>query len=848
MGTPSVRLFGAPEILDDGRAVSVDTRKAVAVLAVLAVDGRPVRRDTLAALLWPEASQERARATLRRTLSSLRAALGADRLVADRETVGLALPTDYIDVCRFAIAADRDPASAVELYRGPLLEGFSTPDAPDFEDWHRREAERFRQRLDRLLDQLAAGAPPSDAVLWSRRRFELDVANEAACRQLMTALGAVGDRTGAVGAYRELVRCLDEQLGVQPMDETTATYERVRRGGGVPVERDRPIRTAPIVVPFIGRDDDLGRLDRAVEACRLVVVSGEPGVGRTRAIREWGAGRAATVSITCHAGETGVAWAPFVPWLPEQPDAGQLEVFEQLATALGLDAGGLIAIDDLDQADEASVAFVTYVMHRPERFSGAIVATAGTGRRSPGVGVWEILAEGLAEGWADEIRLGRLGAGDIRSMVGAAGVLDDDAIDRIVRNAEGLPLLAIEYARAPADEVPSAVERRVSLRLAGLSAPARQVIEVLGVVERPIADDTLQLIAGRTDEEMAGALSELMAGEVVRSLDPVELSHRLLGTVAVGALAPGRRRTLHRRAADALPAPEAAYHATAAGDREFAAQLHHRAARAAIEVHAVGAALTHLYAALDSGFEGDGSIHLEIGDLEVLEGRYVAAGRAYERCAARVTGAALAHAELRLAEVARRMGDPVLEASHLDSAEVEAPAGDTLLATEIVLARAHRVADDPALAWEISDPLDLVRGCDDPALEARAHALAALASYRRLDLQRAKREARRAIHLAGMAPAPPVEASAANTWGLAAAAGGALDEASSHFDRARELLQRLGDRHRLAAVHANLGDAFHEAGQDEQARVHQIEASRLFAEVSGGPGEGRADLWFLSAW
>ncbi len=829
--------------------MAVDTRKAIAVLAVLAVDRRPVRRDTLAALLWPEASQERARATLRRTLSSLRTALGADRVVADRETVGLAHPTDYIDVCRFTTVANRDPAAAIGLYRGPLLEGFSTPDAPEFEDWQRREAERHRMWVDRLLDELAAAAPPRDAVHWSRKRFELDVANEAACRQLMTALGAVGDRASAVAAYRDLVRGLYEQLGVEPMEETTALYERVRRGGGRPVKPVPLIRTAPIDVPLIGRDADLGRLGAAVQACRFVVISGEAGVGLTRVLHEWAAGRAGTISVSCHAGEAGVAWAPFVEWLPSGPDSGQLEVFEHLATALGLDAGGTAAIDDLDLADDASVAFVTHVLHRPERFPGTIVATAGMGHRGTDSGIWELLEEGLAEGWADEIRLGRLGDVDIGSVVRAAGVVDTEAVERIVRNAEGLPLLAIEYARAPADEVPSAVERRVSLRLAGLSAVARQVTEVLGVVERPIADDTLQVIAGRTDDEMAAALSELVGAEVVRSLDPVELSHRLLGTVAVAALAPGRKRTLHRRAADALPASEAAHHATASSDPDLAGLLHRQAALAAIDAHAVGAALKHLYAALDCGLGTEGSIHLEIGDLELLEGHYVTARRAYEACAARATGAALADVELRLVEVARRMGDPGLEASHLDSAEVEAPAGDTRLATEIVLARAHAVADDPARAWEISDPLDLIRGGDDPVLEARAHAVAALAAYRRGDLAGAEREAQEAISTARLAPEPPlaVEAGAANICGLAIA-GRDPNEALRHFDRARELLQRLGDRHRLAAVHANLGDAFHAAGQDERARAHQIEASRLFAEVSGSPEEGRAELWSLNAW
>lgn len=64
-----VQLFGAPRVLRDGQPVVFDTRKAVALLAHLAVTGTRHRRESLAGLLWPEADPTRARATLRRTLS-----------------------------------------------------------------------------------------------------------------------------------------------------------------------------------------------------------------------------------------------------------------------------------------------------------------------------------------------------------------------------------------------------------------------------------------------------------------------------------------------------------------------------------------------------------------------------------------------------------------------------------------------------------------------------------------------------------------------------------------------------------------------------------------------------------
>jgi len=68
-------LLGPPRIERDGVLVDVDTRKAIALLAYLAITRQQQSRDTLATLLWPEYDQTHARATLRRTLSVLNKAL-----------------------------------------------------------------------------------------------------------------------------------------------------------------------------------------------------------------------------------------------------------------------------------------------------------------------------------------------------------------------------------------------------------------------------------------------------------------------------------------------------------------------------------------------------------------------------------------------------------------------------------------------------------------------------------------------------------------------------------------------------------------------------------------------------
>ena len=115
----NVRLFGCPEIDCDGVAKTPDTRKAVAVLAYLAVEGPSARRDRLAWMLWPESSQERARAALRRTLTSLRSVIGAEGLSSTRETITLEHGRVSIDTVSFRDAIDAGhlyvPKSSIEV-------------------------------------------------------------------------------------------------------------------------------------------------------------------------------------------------------------------------------------------------------------------------------------------------------------------------------------------------------------------------------------------------------------------------------------------------------------------------------------------------------------------------------------------------------------------------------------------------------------------------------------------------------------------------------------------------------------------------------------------------------------
>jgi DNA-binding SARP family transcriptional activator len=250
-GRLRVRLLGPPGVERDGRPVAPDTRKAIALLAYLAVTGQAQGRDRLAALLWPEADQERARGALRRTLSALRGVLGGEHLSTDGLKVSLDVAGLECDVTRFrALLADGRLVDASRAYTGDLLSGFSLKDCVEFDEWQAREADALRRELAGALERLAQEEPdPARAVAYAQRWLALDPLHEPAHRALVRLHGRAGDRAAAIRQYRECVRLLDRELGVTPLPETTALARAIEAGEPEPLTSRTP---APNVNERVG--------------------------------------------------------------------------------------------------------------------------------------------------------------------------------------------------------------------------------------------------------------------------------------------------------------------------------------------------------------------------------------------------------------------------------------------------------------------------------------------------------------------------------------------------------------------------------------------------------------------
>jgi len=307
-------LFGTPRLERGGEAIDVETRKATALLAYLAVTGQGHAREALAGLLWPDFDQPRALANLRRTLWALNKSKIGDLIEADSETVRLdpdaAMWVDArafeerLAECRTHGHAEAEtcPAclpllvQAAELYRADFLSGFALRDSAAFEEWQFFQTERLRRAAAGALEHLARIAGEArrfeEAIGHARRWLALDPLQEAAQRCLMRLYARSGQRSAALRQYQECERLLHEELGAAPQPETAALVEQIRAGAldgppvGVPpavISEAAPRHNLPAQLSsFVGRERDRADVVERLQSSRLVTLTGSGGSGKTR--------------------------------------------------------------------------------------------------------------------------------------------------------------------------------------------------------------------------------------------------------------------------------------------------------------------------------------------------------------------------------------------------------------------------------------------------------------------------------------------------------------------------------------------------------------------------------------
>ena len=845
-------LLGPPRVEVDGQPLEVDTRKATALFAYLAVTGQRASRDGLATLLWPEYEPERARAALRRTLSTLNKALDGRFLEIDRTSVRLDADGVGVDVREFRrLLAEGDVAAAVELHRGSFMAGFGLRDSVEFDDWLLLEDAQLRRELASALERLVrARAESGDlpgAIAHARRLLELDELGEHAHRLLIELYARSGDRAAAIAQYRDCVRVLHRELGVSPLEETTALYEAVAEGRvpETPPEPTHEPADGRPPLPFTGRERELAALVAAQRAAapdgRLAVIEGEAGIGKSRLAAELLAqaqtAGATVVALRASETEAGLAYGlalealralsqdgrlgglPAEPLveaarlLPElrsgRADLGEpppldgpgaqsrfiAGVAEALATGLAGAEAGVLAVDDAHWADGPSLELVSYLTRRLRGRPLLILLTWRDDEVGPAHALHRLAEGAVREGAATIVKLERLDRMAVRELARAAGA--ESAADRVYTESDGLPLFVVEYLAAleqgedAASIVPGGVAALLRSRAGRVSDGSAQVLVAVSVLGGPFDPALVRAVSGRREEETVSALEELCTRGLLKEEESgYAFAHEKLREVVYADASLARRRLLHRRTAEAL------------------------AGRNRRDPGALAALVAEHYGLAGSDEEAADFHRLAGARARSLYANAEALG--HFRSALALNHPDVAGLEEAIGDLLTLRGEYAAAIGSYEAGAALAVDASQLGRLEHKLGAVHHRRGDWELAAGHFDAASRQLG-GDSAVQARLEADRSLNEHRLGHSADALDRARRALALAEDAGADDGLVQAHNIVGVLASSQGDLVEAREHLERSLSLAERLDDRGARVAALNNLAIVARAGGELDEA-------------------------------
>jgi DNA-binding SARP family transcriptional activator len=295
-----LNLLGPPAVLHPTEEVAVPqlSAKAVALLIYLVLEPGPHTREELAGLLWGESSDEEARASLRQAIKHLRLQLG-EVLRCDRSVIEL---TGVIEcgVYQFRERVVQEPHLAIDTDITRFLAGFSVRHAPQFDDWVTEVRRGLLRQYQEALGTLAREAMGQwrwrDAVELADRWLSSDPLSDDAVRLAIEARYLAGDRGSALARYQEYRAALQRETGCEPSRGLLNLVRRVE-SDSAPVHA-RPItdewyaRAPSFEASLIGRKTEWATLVKAWKEARrghsrIVLIEGEPGVGKSRLAGEF---------------------------------------------------------------------------------------------------------------------------------------------------------------------------------------------------------------------------------------------------------------------------------------------------------------------------------------------------------------------------------------------------------------------------------------------------------------------------------------------------------------------------------------------------------------------------------
>jgi DNA-binding SARP family transcriptional activator len=642
-----VRILGTLEAREGGRTIDLGLRQARVAFAVLALHaGSPVRSARLADLLWPEGPPRSWEGTVQSHVSRLRKALEPKRrprepsvrLVTQGDAYVLELADDELDARRFeglasagrGAMARGEPLRAAELFqealaewRGSVLADLRDPSALG------PEVVRLEELRDLTMEErceaLVASGDHRRAIADLEVMVEASPLRERCWELLLLALYRSGRQSEAVRRYQEVRALLVGELGIEPGPALRALeVDILRHAPGLGGHANGPSATPgaeAIDIPlpswlqppedaFVGRRSELyavvDAFERSVRGERLLtVVAGEPGIGKSRVIREAArelvrrgavvlggrcveeplhvlepfaeaVGRLASEhgerlereapgDVTVLAGLVPGLSKRAVPFASLDADAHRYLLFRAVSGLLdsrGLSRPVVLVLDDLHWAAPAALQLLIHVLHDDERGPLLVLATARDTETSEALAA--MLTDLRRERRLDLIPVGGLDAEETAALASARS--GHRGVSDLFEMTEGNPFYIEELVRhfaesgdeASEEGLPDSVRDTIARRLLRLPEPSRRVLGVAAVAGRAFRLDVVARSAGIDVDAADDALDVASrAGIVSDHSQPTgsyAFTHALIPAALRQGLGAARQARVHRRYGEALAA------------------------------------------------------------------------------------------------------------------------------------------------------------------------------------------------------------------------------------------------------------------------------------------------------
>ena len=878
------RILGPLEVLDDGRPLEIAGSKPRALLALLLLHaGETLTTDRLIDELWGESPPAGAAKTLQMHVSRLRKALAgedgtgpSDLIVTRGRGYRLAIDPEQLDSHRFErlvadgraeLAANRAESAVTVLEQGlALWHGAPLADLA-YEPFAQREIARLDDlrvaALEHLIEAKLALGGHADVVEQLEVLIGEHPYRERLRAQLMLALYRCERQADALQAYQDARKSLVEELGIEPGERLRALERAILAQDPslqlVVAETEEEGESA-VDTPrraFVGRNRELVQLVTALDGAvagrgRLVLLAGEPGIGKSRladALMERAQARGASTLVgRCWEAGGAPAYWPWIqalrvaigdtdaealrtrlgagaadlaqllpelrerfPELPEPPtvegEGARFRLFEATRSFLQSAARArplVVVLDDLHAADEPSLLLLQFVARGLDDSRLLIVGAYRDVDPTLRAPLTSALAELVREPHTDQIGLRGLTAADVAEYVELSTGTEPapGLVEAIHAETEGNPLFVSEAVHLLAAEgrvdeagaavrIPPGVRAVIGRRVARLSEGCRALLVPASVMGREFGLDALTELSELRPEELIDLLNEAMAERV---LDDVP-----------GA--PGRVRFGHALIRDTL------YDGLTAARRM---QLHTEVGEALEAVYSsdpeshLAELAQHFVAAAPIGASDKALQYARrAGDRAAHQLAFEEAARHYE-IALTLTGAQHARCDLLLAlgdAQARAGNSTASKQAFLEAAELAERAGLAQHLARAALGYGGRFAwarasTDPALVPLLERALAAIGEQDSPA---RVRLLARLAAAARDEPSRDRRArlGEEALRIARRSSDPATLASAIEGHWIAVE-GPDLDlrrEGIAAGDELISLGQQIRDKEKVFAGH-----------------------------------------------